>query len=92
MRFCENSVTLARKLSGKRIGVSACRRLGGKTAFRRGYNDQEVSTKFDGDFADADTPARRYADTFPLSWPQDNFAARPSALGKLMRLPYLRKR
>ena len=27
-----------------------------------------------------------------LSWPQDNFAARPSTLGKLMRLPYLRKR
>src|SRR5271157_2185878 len=27
-----------------------------------------------------------------LSWPQDNFAARPSAFGKLMRLPYLRKR
>jgi hypothetical protein len=30
---------------GKRLGVSAYRRLGNKTAFLHGYNDQEVSTK-----------------------------------------------
>ena len=30
---------------GKRVGGSAYRRLGSKTAFRQGWNDQEVSTK-----------------------------------------------
>jgi hypothetical protein len=36
-----------------------------KTVFRHGYNDQEISTEL-MIAANADTPIRRYADTFPL--------------------------
>jgi hypothetical protein len=51
--------------SGKRVGGSAYRRIGvwgSKTAFRHGYNDQEVSTELTmlRKRRHADTPIRRY--------------------------------
>ena len=46
---------------GKRVGVLAYRRLGRKTAFRHGYNDQEVSAEL------MMLCKRRHTDTFPLA-------------------------
>ena len=66
---------------GKRVGGSAYWRIGvcgSKTAFRHGYNDQEVSAELTMFFANADTPIRRYADTFPLAGP---FSSQPSGPG-----------
>ena len=45
------------------MGVSAYRRLGSKTAFRHGYNDQEVSTKLDNALRHANTPIRKCLST-----------------------------
>jgi hypothetical protein len=55
---------------GKRVGGSAYWRIGvwvSKTVFRHGYNDQKVSTELMMlcKRRHADTPIRRYADTFP---------------------------
>jgi hypothetical protein len=49
---------------GKRVGGSVYRRIGvggSKTAFRDGYNDQEVETEL------MMLCKRRHADTFPLA-------------------------
>jgi hypothetical protein len=57
---------------GKRVGGSVYRRIGvwgSRTAFRDGYNDQEVETELMMlcKRRHADTPTHRYADTFPLA-------------------------
>ena len=67
------ALKMGRRL-GKRVGGSAYWRIGvwgSKTAFRHGYNDQEVSTELMMlcKRRHADTPIRRYADTFPLRGP-----------------------
>src|SRR5208282_5665969 len=56
------AIKIGRRL-GKRVGGSAYWRIGvcgSKTAFRHGYNDQEVSAELMMFFANADTPTRRY--------------------------------
>jgi len=68
-RLAYNDDVVAFKMSrrlGKRVGGSAYWRIGvsasGKTAFRHGCNDQEVSTKFMTlcKRRHADSPIRRY--------------------------------
>src|ERR1700687_3065037 len=67
-RLAYNGDVVAFKMGrrlGKRVGGSACWRIGvwgSKTAFRHGYNDQEVSTELMMlcKRRHADTPIRRY--------------------------------